>query len=70
MRQKNPPNTFKQIGQIGTFWGKQEVDAGWRKFWAKRGHVPPPPVSTYAHGCFILPNQENLKNENWKFSNS
>lgn len=70
MRPKNPPNTWREYGTINTIWGKRQVDEGWKKFWAKRGFVPPPPVSTYAHGSFILPNQDYIKNENRKFNNS
>jgi hypothetical protein len=37
----------------------QSIDEGWRYFWDKRGYNPPPPVSTYTIGRFILPNYES-----------
>ena len=36
---------------------KEEVDAAWRSFWAKRGFIPPPGVSNTSFGSFELPSR-------------
>jgi len=50
---------YNEKGNWKTLWAKSSIDEGWKHFWKKRNFCPPPPVSTYAVGCFVLPNKDN-----------
>jgi hypothetical protein len=41
----------------GNYTDHKAINEGWLYFWKKRGYIPPPPVSTYAHGVFIMPSK-------------
>lgn len=40
---------------------KDEVDVAWRGFWARRGQVPPPDISSITVGAFDLPTQRKFE---------
>jgi hypothetical protein len=39
----------------------KEVDRAWRAFWARRGQVPPPDISSITVGAFNLPTQRKFE---------
>ena len=53
VRESLPQSAINGFNQGRTL---KQIDEGWRRFWARRGYDPPPPVNTYQVGAFILPN--------------